>query len=59
MTDQTTISPRLISLKDLQIYTGLGKQNADRLGQAAGARVRQGRRILYDKRRIDQHINTM
>ena len=59
MLAQTTINPRLISLKDLQIYTGLGKLQADRLGQAAGAKKRQGRRVLYDIKRIDQHINTM
>lgn len=59
MTEQAKIKPRLISLKDLQIYTGFGKQGADRLGQAAGAKVRQGRRVVYDLRRIDQYINTM
>ena len=59
MTNSETITPRLLSIKQLQAYTGLGRQSADRLGQAAGAKVRQGKRVLYDLRRVDQHINTM
>lgn len=53
------MAPRLLSLKDLQSYVGLGEKNAAQLGREAGAVVRYGARILYDREAVDRYINTL
>ena len=58
MTREAT-EPRLLSIKQLMEYTGLGRHSADRLGQAAQAKIRQGKNVRYDRLRIDQHIDAM
>ena len=40
------MQPRLIGLKALQSYVGLGEKNAARFGREAGAVVRYGTRVL-------------
>lgn len=53
------MQPRLINLKTLQSYVGLGEKNAAQLGREAGAVVRYGARILYDRETIDKYIDTL
>jgi len=53
------MAPRLLSLKDLQSYVGLGEKNAARFGREAGAVVRYGARILYDREAVDRYIDTL
>lgn len=53
---EQSITPRLLSVEKLMQYTGLGRVQADLFGQQAGAKIRQGKRVLYDKKRIDQEI---
>ena len=53
------VQPRLIDLKTLQVYTGLGEKRAAQLGREAGAVVRYGTRILYDRETIDKYIDTL
>jgi hypothetical protein len=53
------MQPRLIGLKALQSYVGLGEKNAAQLGREAGAVVRYGARILYDITEIDRYIDQM
>lgn len=53
------MAPRLLSLKTLQSYVGLGEKNAARLGREAGAVVRYGSRILYDREAVDRYIDTL
>ena len=53
------MQPRLIDLKTLQVYTGLGEKNAAQLGREAGAVVRYGARRLYDREAVDRYIDTL
>mgnify|MGYP007115373366 FL=1 len=53
------MQPRLIDLKTLQSYVGLGEKNAAQLGREAGAVVRYGTRVLYDRTEIDRYIDQM
>lgn len=53
------MQPRLIGLKALQSYVGLGEKNAAQLGREAGAVVRYGARVLYDRTEIDRYIDQM
>ena len=53
------MQPRLIGLKALQSYVGLGEKNAAQLGREAGAVVRYGTRVLYDRTEIDRYIDTL
>ena len=53
------MQPRLINLKTLQSYVGLGEKNAAQLGREAGAVVRYGARILFDRETIDKYIDTL
>ena len=50
---------RLLSIDDLMRYTSLGHSKALELGTAAGARLYFGRRVMYDKRKVDAYIDTM
>lgn len=53
------MQPRLIGLKALQSYVGLGEKNAARFGREAGAVVRYGTRVLYDRETIDRYIDSL
>ena len=53
------MQPRLLNLKLLQSYVGLGEKRAAQLGREAGAVVRYGSRVLYDRERIDQYIDQL
>lgn len=46
-------------MKALQSYVGLGEKNAARFGREAGAVVRYGARILYDRETIDRYIDSL
>ncbi|MBE5974972.1 MAG: polyprenyl synthetase solanesyl diphosphate synthase [Paenibacillaceae bacterium] len=48
---------RLISIKDLQVYCGIGRNSALNLAKNSGARVKLGSRLLVDKQIIDQWID--
>lgn len=50
---------RLFSQPDLQFYVSLGYASARTLAEEAGAVVRIGKRVLYDREKIDQYISTM
>lgn len=56
---ENTMQPRLMGVKQLQAYTGLGMNRAAELGKQAGARVRYGSRVLYDRLKVDAYISTM
>ena len=53
------MQPRLIGLKALQSYVGLGEKNAAQLGREARAVIRYGTRVLYDREAIDRYIDTL
>jgi len=58
-TDINTNTPaRLFGIRDLMGYTGLGATRAAELGEKAGAKVCYGRRVLYDRAKIDAYIDS-
>lgn len=48
---------RLMGISELMRYTSLGKNSALAFGKEACAVVRIGKRILYDRQKIDQWID--
>lgn len=48
---------RLLDVKELAAYTGLGLTRAAEYGKALGAVYRIGRRVLYDRKIIDRAID--
>lgn len=50
---------RLMDIDELCQYVSLGRNSAATLGKAAEAIVRVGRRVLYDKKKIDAYIETL
>ncbi len=50
---------RLMDTEELRAYTNLGRNSAMKLGEESGARVRIGKRVLWDKIKIDQHLNEL
>jgi len=50
---------RLMDTEELRAYTNLGRNSAMKLGEESGARVRIGKRVLWDKVKIDQHLNEL
>lgn len=63
MTERTNITQvmdfgRLMGLPELMRYTSLGRNSAMDLGKSANAIVRIGKRVLYDRRKIDSYIDS-
>lgn len=50
---------RLMDTNELRAYTSLGRTMATNLGNKAGAKVKMGRRVLWDKTKIDQYLNEL
>lgn len=50
---------RLIDTEELRAYTNLGRNNAMKLGEEIGAKVQIGRRVLWDRVKIDQYFNSL
>lgn len=48
---------RLLGMPELMQYTSLGRNRAADLGRDAGAVVRVGKRVLYDRIKIDAWID--
>lgn len=48
---------RLFTTAELQAYLSVGRNVARNTGSAAGAAVRLGQRVLYDRRKIDAYID--
>ena len=56
----TTIGEsRLMDTEELRAYTNLGRNNAMKLGEEIGAKVQIGRRVLWDRRKIDEYFNSL
>ena len=58
-TETPATPPRLMDINGLMNYTSLGRKSAERLAAEAGAIKRIGKRKLYDRELIDDHINVM
>ena len=50
---------RLMDAEELRAYTNLVRNNAMKLGEEIGAKVRIGRRVLWDRRKIDEYLNSL
>lgn len=50
---------RLMDTDELRAYTNLGRNNAMKLGDEIGAKVKIGKRILWDRVKIDQYLNEL
>lgn len=50
---------RLLSVKEMETYTGLGRNAARRFAEDVGAVRKFGRRVLIDKNMIDQALSQM
>ena len=48
---------RLMDTDELKAYTNIGRNNAIKLGKECGAEEKIGRRILWDRVKVDQYIN--
>lgn len=55
----TPTNSRLLGIKELMVYTNLGRNSALKLGEDSHSKIRIGRRVLYDKRKLDQYINRL
>ncbi|EXG86237.1 hypothetical protein K413DRAFT_3062 [Clostridium sp. ASBs410] len=50
---------RLLDTEELRAYTNLGRNNAMRWGEEIGAKIKIGKRVLWDKVKIDQYLNEL
>ncbi len=50
---------RLMDTEELRVYTNLGRNSAMKLGEEIGAKVRIGRRVLWDRVKVDQYFNSL
>ena len=50
---------RLLGIRELCDYLGLGEYKARKFGREAGAVLKFGGRVVYDKKVIDQAIDNM
>lgn len=50
---------RLMGIGELMRYTSLGRNSAMDFGKSANAIVRIGKRVLYDRRKIDSYIDSL
>ncbi|SCI33219.1 Uncharacterised protein [uncultured Clostridium sp.] len=50
---------RLMDTEELRAYTNLGRNNAMKLGEEIGAKVKIGKCVLWDKVKIDQYLNDL
>ena len=50
---------RLMDTEELRAYTNLGRNNAMKLGEEIGAKVQIGRRVLWDREKIDQYFYSL
>jgi hypothetical protein len=62
MTERTNVTQvmeygRLMGISELMRYTSLGRNTAMELGKNANAIVRMGKRVLYDRRKVDKWID--
>lgn len=54
-----TAKSRLMDTEELRTYTNLGRNNAMKLGEEIGAKVKVGKRVLWDRVKIDQYLNEL
>jgi len=50
---------RLLDTEELKLYLGLGRNSAMEFAETAGARVAIGKRILFDRVKLDQYLDEL
>jgi len=50
---------RLMDTEELRAYTNLGRNNAMKLGEEIGAKVKVGKRVLWDRAKIDKYLDEL
>jgi len=58
-TRKNVTDKRLVDISEFMLYTGLGRNNAMKLGEEIGCRIKIGRRVLYDLRKANQYFNSL
>lgn len=48
-----------VGIKELQQMLGLGRVNADAIGEKAGAVIRVGTRKLYNVEKVEEYLNSI
>ena len=54
-----SVIPRLMDTEELRTYTNLGRNTAMKLGEEIGARVQIGKRVLWDRVKIDAYFDSL
>lgn len=49
----------LLTMKELQDYTGIGRNNIYKLAHSSGAVVYIGKRIFVNRKRFDEYIDSI
>lgn len=57
--ENTTMEIRMLDVKGLMVYLGLGKNKAVEWAKTMKAERRYGKRILYDKKVIDAELDKL
>lgn len=50
---------RLMDTEELRAYTSLGRNNAIKFGVKIEAKVKIGRRVLWDRKKVDQYFDSL
>lgn len=58
MTKKDTANSRLFGINELATYLCVGTYSARKIGEAAGAKMHFGKRVLYDRAKIDEYITS-
>ena len=56
---QNTTAGRLMDTEELRAYTGLGRNSAMMFGEEIGAKVKVGKRVLWDRKKIDRYLDRL
>lgn len=56
---QSSVTPRLMDTEELRAYINLGRNSAMKLGDEIGARVQIGKRVLWDRVKIDAYFDSL
>lgn len=57
--DYKVIEPRMLNQKQAEEYTGMGRNTLSEFVSKAGARRKIGKKVLYDKRAIDEALDAL
>ena len=50
---------RLMDTEEMREYTKLGRNSAMKLGEEVGAKIKIGRRVLWDRTKIDRYFDRL